>query len=219
MTSLTEGRYTGEFIVSEAAGSRSREAVVVLSGENLKAGHVVGRRLVSPTVGAAAALGTNTGNGTVSAPAVGTNLGAQRGTYRVAFVEPATNLGVFEVFDPKGIRIGDGVVGTEFDNQIKFTISDGATDFVAGDGFTIEVSAGTYKYKEYDPADADGGQVPAGVLYAPVDASAADAAGVVVRRDAEVRKDDLTWFTGATTAQKNKALDLLEEQLGIIGRS
>jgi hypothetical protein len=216
--SLTEGKYPGEFMISEAEGSLSRENITVLSGETLVAGHVLGRKLVSPTVGAAAALGTNTGNGTVSAPAVGTNAGVQRGTYRVVFVEPATNLGAFEVFDPSGKVIGDGVVATEFDNEIKFTIADGATDFVAGDAFTIAVSGGTYKYKEYDPSDTDGGHRPAGVLYAGVNASAADMAGVAVVRFAEVRAADLSWFSGATTAQKNAAIDVLATA-GVIVRS
>lgn len=218
MPSLTEGKHTGEFILSEANGDLSREQIIVLSGENLKAGHVLGRRLVSPTVGAAAALGTNTGNGTVSAPAVGTNLAVQRGTYRISFIEPATNLGTFQVFDPKGQYLGDGVVGTAFDNQISFTISDGATDFVAGDAFSILVSAGTYKYKEYDVADTDGGAVAVGVLYDNVDASSADKAGVALVRDCEIRSADLTWFSGASATQKAIALDALAA-LGIIGRN
>lgn len=217
MSTKTEGKHCGEFMISEAAGYRSREGVTVLSGENLLVGAVLGRKLVSPTVGAAAALNTNTGNGVVSGQAVGTNGGAQRGTYRVSFVEPTTNLGIFVVTDPNGDYVGDGVVGTEFDNQIKFTIADGATDFVAGDAFSIAVTGGTYKYKEYDPADADGGQRPAGVLYDAVDASAADKAGVAILRDAEVRSADLSWFSGATSTQKQTALDVLEK-VGIVAR-
>ena len=218
MAAKTEGQQTAEFMISEANWKRSREAITVLSGENLKAGHVIGRRLVAPTVAAAAALNTNTGNGTVTGQALGTNLGARRGTYRIVFVEPATNLGTFEVFGPDGVLVGDGVVGTEFDNEIKFTVNDGATDFVAGDAFTIKVTAGTYKYQEYDPANADGGQRVAGILYAAVDASAADKAGVAIARDAEVRSGDLQWFAGATDAQKNEAIDALAA-LGIIVRS
>lgn len=215
---LTEGKHTGEFILSEAQGSRSRENVTVLSGENLKAGHVLGRRAVAPTFAAAVALGTNVGNGVFGAVTLGTNLGARRGTYRVVFTEPAANLGTFEVFGPDGILVGDGVVATLFDNEIQFTIADGATDFVAGDAFTIAVTAGTHKYKEYDVADADGGQRPVGILYDNVDASAADKAGVAMLRDCEVRSADLTWFAGATTEQKNVAIDALAA-LGIIVRS
>ena len=212
MTALKEGKHAGEFILSEAPGSRSRENVTVLSGESLKAGHVLGRRLVSPTVAAAVALGTNTGDGTVSGEAVGTDLGVQRGTYTLVCIDPAANAGVFAVFDPNGVYIGDATVAVAFDKELQFTIADGTTDVIAGDAFSIQVNGGAYKYKEYDPSDADGGQRPSGVLYDNVDASSADKDGVVVRRDAELRKDDLSWFAGATAAQKDEAL-------GLIGRS
>lgn len=207
MPSNSEGKYTAEFILSEAEGSRSRENITVLSGENLKAGHVIGRTLVSPTVGAAVAFGTNTGNGTVSAPSAGN--GVQRGTYKVVMTEPGTNLGTFQVIDPAGQIIGDGVVASAFSGEIGFTISDGATDFVPGDAFSIAVTGGTYKVEEYDPADVSSGGRPYGVLLSNVDASAADKAGVAIVRDAEVRSADLTWFSGATTAQKETAQDLL----------
>lgn len=41
MTTLTEGKHAGEFIVSEANGHRSRATATVLSGQNLVAGQVV----------------------------------------------------------------------------------------------------------------------------------------------------------------------------------
>jgi hypothetical protein len=43
MTTLTEGRHAGEFILSEANGSRSRENVTVASGQDLAAGAVLGK--------------------------------------------------------------------------------------------------------------------------------------------------------------------------------
>ena len=43
MPELTEGRYAGEFIVSEGNGHISRETITVLSGENLEAGAVLGK--------------------------------------------------------------------------------------------------------------------------------------------------------------------------------
>ena len=43
MAELTEGKYAGEFIASEANGSRSRETITVLSGEVLYAGQVLGK--------------------------------------------------------------------------------------------------------------------------------------------------------------------------------
>lgn len=41
MTTFTEGRHAAEFILSEAAGKRSRENGTVLAGENIRAGEVI----------------------------------------------------------------------------------------------------------------------------------------------------------------------------------
>lgn len=42
-TTLTEGRHAGEFLLSEANGQLSREAITVASGEDLVAGAVLGQ--------------------------------------------------------------------------------------------------------------------------------------------------------------------------------
>ena len=120
MTELTEGRHAGEFIVSEANGSRSREHVTVVLGQTLNAGDVVG----------------------------------------------------------------------------KITASG--------------------KYAIYDDGAADGSEAAAGVLYAAVDASAADAAGVIVARDAEVNASELGWNSQAQPAIDAGTTDLAA--LGIISR-
>jgi Bacteriophage lambda head decoration protein D len=43
MPELQEGRYAGEFVVSEGDGKISRETITVLSGETLEAGAVLGK--------------------------------------------------------------------------------------------------------------------------------------------------------------------------------
>lgn len=43
MTTLTEGKHAGEFLVSEGNGWISREAVTIVSGQNLVAGTVLGK--------------------------------------------------------------------------------------------------------------------------------------------------------------------------------
>jgi hypothetical protein len=148
---------------------------------------------------------------------MGTNNGARRGKYTIVITEPAANAGTFEVIGPDGQVVGDGTVAVAFDNEIQFTLADGATDFVSGDAFTVLVTGGTHKYKEYDVADADGGQRVAGVSYGNVDATAADKPGAIVVRDAVVRDADLTWFAGATSAQKDEGRRQLEA-LGIVAR-
>lgn len=93
---LTEARRTGEFILAEGNGTISREAVTVVSGQNLAAGTVVGK--------------------------------------------------------------------------------------ITGSG----------KYKAYDANNTDGSEVAAGILYEAVDASLADAPGVIIARHAEVAEVHLT---------------------------
>ncbi len=43
MTTLTEGTHAGEFLVSEGNGWQSRDSIVVISGQNLAAGAVLGQ--------------------------------------------------------------------------------------------------------------------------------------------------------------------------------
>jgi len=43
MATLSEGQHAGEFLISEANGHLSREAVTVANGETLQPGHVLGQ--------------------------------------------------------------------------------------------------------------------------------------------------------------------------------
>lgn len=216
MAVKTEGYWTGEFIVSEAQGKRSREQITVLSGQNLVAGSVVGK-VASGAATPAAFAGNAANTGTCGAVTVGA--GAKVGTYKVVIIEPASNAGKFTVEDPDGVIVGTGTVAVAFSGGgLGFTIADGATDFIAGEGFDIVVAAGSNKYKLYNAANTDGSEKAVGVLYAAVDASAADAPGVIIARDAEIHTGLLTWFSGATSDEKAAGLVQLA-QLGIIGRS
>jgi Bacteriophage lambda head decoration protein D len=196
MTTLTETFHAGGFMVSEAAGLRSRESVTVLSGQNLKAGAVVARHLGAATP---AAFAGNTGNGAMGAVTVLAD--AKPGVYKLVIIEPATNAGRFTLTDPDGVVVGVGTVAVAFAGpQLSFTLADGATDFAAGDGFDITVADGG-KVKEYNPATAAGGARAYGVLWDDVDASASDKPGVALVRDAEVNGSELVWFAGATAQQ------------------
>jgi len=213
MTELTEGQHKAEFLVTEANGSLSREAITVLSGQNLQPGHVLGKVAVGTATGAA--VSGNTGNGTIGTVSAGAT--AKAGVYTATCIEPGSNLGTFSVEDPDGVTIGTAVVGTPFAGAVNFTIADGATDFVAGDRFTITVAVGSGKYKEYNPANTDGSQTAVAILLDAVDATAADKNGVVVARHAEVNAAELIWFSGADTNQKAAALAQLKT-LDIIAR-
>ena len=74
------------------------------------------------------------------------------------------------------------------------------------------------KYTGLAPSATNGSQNAAGILWAGVDASAADAAGVVVLRGpALVNRHELVWPDGATEAQITAATTALAA-LGIILR-
>jgi len=194
MTILTERIYGGEFLISEAPRTRSRESIVVAISQTLKAGSVLGQKaLGAVTVAAPVAAGggvafANTGNGTFAATPTA-DAGAPAGPYRLVIIEPAANLGTFALYKPDGSLDGQGVVGTAYNGTLNFTLNDGGTDFIAGDGFSIGVSyaVGSLQYVSVNPAATDGSQVAAGILW---DAITTDGVstkkGMAIVRDSEV---------------------------------
>lgn len=191
MSTKTEGFHAGEFLVSEADGSRSRDSITVISGQTLNAGAVLGQITVgSITAGAS----TGTGNGTVSALSV--NAGAIPGTYKATCTAAATNSGTFQVTDPNGIQIGLATVGVAFSSDhINFTINDGSTDWGVGAVIPIVVAAGSGKYTAVAPAAVDGSQVAVAILFDYTDASGGDKVAVAITRAAEVNQSELDYNT------------------------
>jgi len=212
MPVLTEANRLGDWLKWEQENQYSRDIVTVLAGSGadrvLTSGMVLGRITKGAATGAAAA--GNTGNGTITAsPTVGQ--AAKPGVYRLVCIEPATNAGTFTVEDPDGILIGIATVGVEFTTHLTFTIADGATDFVAGDSFTITVAAGSGKVKQIDFAATDGADLASGLLTEDTTApSGLDRSGVAVVRNAIVSQNGITWPGGATTEQKNAAIAQLK---------
>lgn len=214
MTTKTETRHAGEFMVSEANGCRSRETETLITGQDLEAGTVIGTILSAQTATPTADAG-NTGDGTMGAVTV---TDAKVGVHTLTVIEPGTDAGEFQVEDPDGENIGTGTVGSAFTGGgLSFTLSDGATDFVAGDQFTIDVDAGSGKVTQLDLTGTDGSEVASGVLFAGADATAADKTVVVVARDAEVHGQEIIWPVGITQGQKDTALSQLAD-IGIIVR-
>jgi hypothetical protein len=217
MTVLTEAPRPGEAIVSEDTNYRSREQIVVAESQTLAANQVIGQVVTAATVGAAAAVAGNTGNGTVALGTPSFQGSVQAGTYRVVFVA-ATR---FQVFSPSGALIDRGVTGTIFSNQIRFTITAGGTAFAAGDAFTFAVSALTVRWGAYDPAATDGRQVPAGMIFDKVTTgSGATARAVALVRDCQLNAQKLQWLTGLNANQQAAAIALLNASAaGITVRS
>lgn len=206
---VTEGRHTAEHILSETDPLISREEVTFASGSAIVPGQVVGKTTLGAAV-AAAKSGGNTGTGTISAVAV--LAGAKVGIYTARCIAAAANAGTFRVEDPDGFVVGDVAVGVAFADDVGFTISDGGTDFVVGDGFDITVATGSGKFKPLNPAATDGTQIADAIAYAAVDASAADARGVVSARETAVKGPAVTWPVGITDSQKAVAIAKLAEK-------
>jgi hypothetical protein len=223
MTTLTEALHAGAFLVSEANGMRAREIGTIALSQTLVAGQVLGATaVIAGVTSSAAADASNTGNGVftidVTAPVAA---GAKNGVYRVVNNLVAANGGEFEVFDPDGVNIGRVAVGATFNNQIKFAIADGSTDFAIGDAFsvTVGIEQSDKNYKAFDTTATDGAQHAAGILWEAVttDGSTKQQATVVVR-GCEVRAADLTWPSVSLTAAQKAAAIIELQALGIILR-
>lgn len=215
MASKTEPNRLNDVLRWEQKNMYSREKVTVLSGEVLAILEVIGAAENS-TPATGTADGGNTGNGTCTGVAAGTD--TQIGDYVLECVSAVADAGVFEVTSPDGDALPDAIVAVAYTNtQLNFTLNDGATDFVVGDKFTVTVAAGSGKVVPIDFTAVDGSQKAAGFMIAGVDASAADTAGVAIVRDAIIVSDDLVWPAGATADQKAQALAEMKG-LGIVTR-
>ena len=206
---LNEKPRTGDFLLSEANGTLSRENGILASGQNLLAGAIVACLLAA--VGAKASGG---GNGTISAVTLGSD--AEPGVYVLTNIATSSNAGTFSVRAPSGAYLPNLTVGVAYaSSHINLTVADGGTDW--GSDAVIHVTVTPGEYTELDPTEDDGSQIAAGVLWDNTNATDADAACVVVRRAAEVKADALVWPSGITEGQKSTAIAQLNE-LGIVLR-
>jgi len=222
----TEPQHALAVLVSEAPGMRSREAGIVLAGSSavrtLTSGMVLGKRLIGATCLLAVAHAGNTGAGVFSSsPDVTVTGPAKRGVYRLKLLSAGAT-GVFIVFDPDGIEIGKGAVGSAFaKGGLSFTLADGSPDFAVGDGFDLEISGGTDKWLAVDAAGTLGEQNAEGILLSPETITAPDGSDIsgaaVLVRDAEVNKNELVWPSGASADAKEDWL-LQLNRLGIFER-
>lgn len=211
VTPITETRHAEGFIVSEAEGRRSRDQGILIAGQKVTPGTVLGT--VLGTSAAAAALRTNAGNGTfgaitVEAPAI-------EGRYQLTMVD-ATH---FAVRDPNGAELPEGQTGAAYaQGGLGFTLTAGGVAFAAGDAFDLNVSPTGAGFATYDPTANDGREIATAIALSDTDATNAAHKIGVLARDAEINVSELVWGANATTAeQQNAALTALAEN-GIIGR-
>lgn len=218
---FTEGRHAAEFLMSEAAFHRSRDNLLLAASQTIIAGTILVSAAIASLVisSAAADAGNTAGSGAITMDGTTPILdGAQDGVYRAVCIEPAANGGTFEVFDPQGIAIGKVNVGAAFANQIKFVIAD-ATDFVAGDAFsiTVGVDKGDLKYSALTTAGPGNGKLAVGLYNVTTGSTETGTSTAGITRDAEVVGPRLTWPAGISAAVKSATINALAAQ-GIIVR-
>lgn len=195
VTPLYEQWHDGGFIVSEAGGHISRDTITLSGGVKVLPGTVLGQQSIG-TSATAAALGTNTGNGTFGTITVGT--GVQQGVYSVEF-DDATH---YIVSAPNGQEVGHGTTGVAFSaGGLGFTITAGGTAFAPADSFNVTVAAGSGKYFPLNLSATDGTAVAAGILYAGKDVTSTDKQAVAMKRNCEVNASELIWPAGITAPQ------------------
>jgi hypothetical protein len=132
---LFEQWHPGGFLVSTARGKRYIDRGLIGGGAKIYPGTVLGLQTTGATA-VAAALGTNTGNGTFGAITPVT-VPTQIGVYSVLF----TAATAFTVTAPSGAT-ATGSTGVAFSALgIGFTITAGGTAFAAGDTFAITTTA------------------------------------------------------------------------------
>jgi hypothetical protein len=140
--------------------------------------------------------GGNTGDGTVTGVAAASGGIPIIGTWELECITAVANGGTFKLTDPNGNIVATGlemVAGaggtTDFiEAGIAFTITDGATDFIVGDKFTLAVTANG-KYVPFAADGVDGSEIPL-AIYMNDDIDSAD----IVAGDVE---DNPMLFTGA----------------------
>lgn len=129
---------------------------ILLAAGTYVRGEVVGLQSTYPIDGVAATA--NTGNGTIGslstvAPKVG------------AYTLTATSETVFSVVNPEGTALADATVGTAYTSaEIDFLLTAGATAFVAGDVFTVNVFDAVGVYVKSVATATDGSQEPSALV-------------------------------------------------------
>lgn len=221
MTILTEARRAGEHILSEAPGTRSRESVIIDASQTLVAGQLLGQ----VTEGAKTAVGA-AGTPAPAAATITANptaaLNTKVGVHRIRCIVGGNgNAAKWVHTDPDGQYVGivTSTVAYSGGGLSGLTIADPGGDPVAGDEFTVTVTAAAAsgRYKKHDPEAIDGTQNVAGLLFDAVTTGVGETAKAVAHvRDCEVKKDLIGWDDHDTT-EKAAAISALAG-LGIIAR-
>ncbi|MCK5606559.1 hypothetical protein KAR91_31945 [Candidatus Pacearchaeota archaeon] len=142
--------------------------------------------------------GGNTGNGTAAASVVGVDEVPAVGSYNLECTFAITNGGVFKLEDPAGnivednltLRVGDTLVTTFNVQGLELVVTEGSTDFVAGDKFGVAVVANA-KLVPFVIGGVAGAGIPKNVLTYDVTATGAGDEAIRSIISGEVRKEKL----------------------------
>ena len=220
MNAHAESATLGDVLKGEAPNLYSREAVTVLAGDGaeraLKVGAVIARRTRSTVTMTAGDGNTGDGAATLADPPLGAL--AEAGIYRLACITAGADGGTFQVLSPKGYVLPDLTIGTAYEGgHLNLTVADGATDFVAGDTFAIEVS-GDGKVVGLDPTAVDGTAEAIGIVAYDVTApDGADTEVTAILRDAVLADRAIGWPAGIGETARAVAIADLEAR-GILVR-
>ena len=219
MDPFIEGRHAAEFVLSEGEKNFSRDNLVIAAEQTIKPGSVLAALAVVAGVDIAQSF-AGTGNGVLTFADPAVNSKVKDGVYTVTCFEAASNAGKFRVEDPDGRHVGDATVAVAFNKEIKFTIADGATDFVVGDRFDITVAANAddFQYVAHNPDASDGSEVARAIALYPAVTAAGETKKIsAITRHSEVNGKLLGWKDGATAAQITNGIQSLAG-FGIITR-
>lgn len=155
MPSITSEVYIPDQLI--AGGLKLVTQPIMLSGNTpYPRGTVLGQQT---DFSVTTATGTNTGNGTVGS--INVTSGVLVGTYSLA----ATSATNFTVTDPEGVALAPATVGTAYSAEgLQFTITAGATAFVAGDTFALTVLDSIGNFVLCVKTASDGSQTPTAIL-------------------------------------------------------
>jgi hypothetical protein len=176
-------------------------------------GTILAVKAVSDTV-AVAADGGNAGDGTVTAVSPAAGSVPLVGAYNLECTFAVVNGGVFKLEDPNGnivadnltMRVGAGLATAFSVAGLEFTITDGATDFGAGDKFSLTVAADG-DYVIYDPTGTGGAEFPRAILTVAYTATGASDVPFRPLVKGRVRREKLVIDGGGTVT------DAIVEQL------
>lgn len=135
---LTETTHAGGYIISEAAGNRSRENGTLISGQDLPAGAVLGKITKAQAAAPIPAI-SGTGTGAMTALTFGPDV--QTGSYVITLLATSATA-AFSVVAPDGTTLPNGAVGTAYTStHLSFLVSSAGT-MTIGDSYTVVVTAG-----------------------------------------------------------------------------